>query len=228
MVLATASGLFAAATFVPWPSVTQLPGPHETPISSDSGVCSGKALLLERNLRLKEDIVIRTGTGNANDWTQGLLFLEVGGTFDGRCNTWGDYLAVRGIAVTLRVQDDTSTFRAEETWLSGMGTEIRFRGGIADMHRDSPNLVGSDGRKHLESFAFAWTPSRANWINVTFPLLVRAVPAEPHVGDFLRFTLVLETTIGETLCAGACWSPFSSKHTTEVIVVETILRGAPV
>jgi len=48
------------------------------------------------------------------------------------------------------------------------------------------------------------------------------------VGDPLRVTAVLVMTVGETLCAGACWSPFASKAASEVLVLETVVRGEPI
>jgi len=227
-IAAIAAVLLAATTFIPFPSTDPSPGANDAVLTSEGGLCAGKSLLLERRFSLKEGIVTRTGTGNDHSWTPAFVYLEVGGRFEGRCNAWGDHLGLRHLAVLLRVHDEASPFRADDTWLNGNIDTFAIRGQVADYSRDAPNLVESDGGKLLASFEMEWTPSRANSVNISFMGIVLDLLAERHVGDPLRVTAVLVMTVGETLCAGACWSPFASKATSEVLVLETVVRGEPI
>src|SRR3989442_742935 len=141
---------------------------------------------------------------------------------------YGTDFGLRHLDVLLRVHDGASPFRTAETWLNGNIDSFAIRGQVADYSRDAPNLVESDGGKLLASFEMEWTPSRANSVNISFMGIVLDLLAERHVGDPLRVTAVLVMTVGETLCAGACWSPFASKAASEVLVLGTVLRGAPI
>lgn len=218
--------MFAGATFIPWPSEPSSPGPDESTFTKESGVCRGKSIILARQLSLREEITIRVGTGNSNSWTEAFLLLEVGGVFHGRCNAWGDHLGLRHLTVTLYAEDDTTPFTADDVWLSAQFAQQVIAGDIARMDKDSPNRVESDRRKLLSSFDLEWTPSRMNSVNISFPLVITDVRAEPHVGDLLRFTAVLVMTIGETICAARCWSP-SAEQSTETVPVETTIKGEP-
>jgi len=91
----------------------------------------------------------------------------------------------------------------------------------------SQKSVAPDGRRLFTSLDLEWKPSKVNSVNVSFLLAVFDLPAEAHVGDVLRFTAVLTMTIGETLCAGLCWSP-SADQPTEVLALETTVRGEPI
>jgi hypothetical protein len=233
-VLGVIGCLFASATFIPWPSVRSMPsGPDEIQVTKESGLCAGKSIILERRLSLKEEITVRTGMENDNSGSPAFLFLEVGGAFAGRCNAWGDYLGLRHLTVALYAQDNTAPFRGDDLWIGTQDMTRAIAGGAGtwnydiETREDALRLVEPDGRRLFASFDLEWNPSKVNSVNVSFHLTVFDVPAEPHVGDVLRFTAVLKMTIGETLCAGQCWSP-SADRTTEVLALETTIRGEPV
>jgi len=231
-VLGVVGGLFAGATFIPWPSDQSMPRPDEVQLTKESGLCAGKSILLERRLSLKEAISVRTGTGNNNSWTEALMFLEVGGMFRGRCNAWGDYLGLRHLTIALYAQDDTAPFRADGFWIAPQYVEQIVGGEAVVMTHHLPTNDGfkqvePDGQKLFASLDLEWKPSKVNSVNVSFHLAVSDVPAEPHVGDVLRFTAVLTMTLGETLCAGLCWSP-SADQPSEVLALETTVRGEPI
>ena len=232
-VLGVVGGLFAGATFIPWPSDPSMPGPGETPFTKGSGLCAGKLIMLEFQLSQEEGITVRTGTRNNHSWTPAFLFLEVGSAFAGRCNAWGDYVGLRHLTVAFYAQDKTAPFRADDVWMGPLDVTQTTGGGMAIWDRNletreaSQESVAPDGRRLFTSLDLEWKPSKVNSVNVSFLLAVFDLPAEPHVGDVLRFTAVLTMTIGETLCAGLCWSP-SADQPTEVLALETTVRGEPI
>jgi len=232
-VLGVIGGLFAGATFIPWPSDPSIPSPGETQFTKGSGLCAGKSILLAFQLSQKDGITVRTGTGNDHSWTPAFLSLQVEGAFAGRCNAWGDHLGLRHLTVALYAQDDTVPFRADDVWIGPQ--DVRHTNGDGEVtssghietRAESLNPVPPDGRRLFASWDLDWKPSRVNSVNISFNLAVFDLPAEPHVGDLLRFTAALTMTIGETMCAGLCWSP-SADQTTKALALETTVRGEPI
>jgi hypothetical protein len=210
-----------------------MPGRDETQFTKGSGLCAGKSIILGLQLSQKEAITVRTGTGNDHSWTPALLFLGAGGAFAGRCNAWGDYLGLRHLTVAFYAQDKTAAFRADDVWMgpqdvisTNVAGEVTWRRHI-ETREDSLKPVQPDGRRLFASLDLDWKPSRVNSVNVSFHLTVFDLAAEPHVGDLLRFTAVLTMTVGETMCAGLCWSP-SADQATEVLALETTVIGKPI